>query len=86
MATLIVKLENKEHTYDLYLVYQIGLLKDSLSKELVKDSKLLINMMEIKKLNYSKYYISYYQGRKYERTKEIVHKIINTNDIKFRYV
>lgn len=78
-SEVILESNNK---YDIYLVYEIGLLKKSLSKQLLSDDQVSISEEKIKELGYKNYYISYDEGRAYERTKEIVDKIVMTNDVK----
>lgn len=77
-SELILEKNNK---YDIYLVYQIGLFKIALSKQLLFDNKISINREKIKEFGYRNYHISYDEGRAYERTEEIVHKIIHTKDV-----
>lgn len=72
---------NKDEIYDVYIIYEIVLFKHPLSKEFITDNKILINKEDVKKLGYRNYFISYYQGRSYERTEDIVDKIVMTKDI-----
>lgn len=57
----------KNHQYSPFKITQIGLLEGYLSKEDSFDKQVSINDGKIKALGFDKYYISYKEGKKYER-------------------
>lgn len=77
-SEIILKNNN---SYDVYIIYEMGLLKSPLSKQLTVDKQISIDKTKINELGYKNYYISYYQGRDYERAFEISDKIDITKDV-----
>lgn len=57
----------KNNKYSIFKITQIGLLEGYLSKEYNFDKQVSINEEKIKALGFDKYYISYQEGRKYEK-------------------
>lgn len=71
----------KNNKYSVFKITQIGLLKGYLSKEYNFDKQVSINEKKIKALGFDKYYISYQEGRKYEREIDRDSRIINEKDV-----